>query len=104
MQIPIRTTSAKRRPKTERPLAHTVQPGARELRVAMRLRLSLRLAAVEGFEESLSRLCSEMMNTGISREKLYQARMLAVSLIHAKRLVDLAIKSAECCCARQDLN
>jgi hypothetical protein len=36
-----------------------------------------------------------MMETTISTEKLYQARMLAVSLLHAKRLVALAVESAE---------
>jgi hypothetical protein len=95
MHIPNRAPSARPRPAGELPPARAGQPGRHERRVAMKLRLALRMAAVEDLEGQLARLCGEMMETTISTEKLYQARMLAVSLLHAKRLVALAVESAE---------
>jgi len=104
MYIPNRAPSARLRLGGELPAARAGQPGRRERRVAMKLRLALRMAAVEDLEGQLARLCAEMMETAISTEKLYQARMLALSLLHAKRLVELAIEPAGCNRPRLDLN
>jgi hypothetical protein len=95
MYIPNRASSGEPRPAGKVRPVRAARPGRRERRIAIKLRLALRMAAVDDLQGQLARLCSDMMETTISRDKLYQARMLALSLLHAKRLVEIALEAAE---------
>ena len=74
------------RPRADRGSGAGIQANYR----AMQHHLALHKTVVEDLRAQLEEVCADILENGCEARKVYQARMIAFSLIQARRMLELA--------------